>query len=177
MNRGKALLLCLVITALPLAAGPVGADVSRTPVQALEYTCVKSPGEIWQSGNVLHVRGQLNENVVVAGDAIWGINTAVLNYNLNLHTGQIVGNASADFVPLGASGGYAGTGEFRFEDFGMTTAFGMGNLQGYGEFKGQLMRQDLAALPPDPLAGSAYCEGHGEYFSTTQWDGYFQYQE
>lgn len=156
---------------------PVSAKTVRTSIEAVEYVCTKMPGDTWMSGNILHVRGQVNENVVVVNGEIWGINTAVLSYDLNLHTGQIVGRAHASFVPLGADGGYSGTGVFRFQDFGATMAMGRAVLQGYGELKGHTMHQDLEALPPDPVTGTAFCEGHGQYFSTTLWKGYTQSRE
>jgi hypothetical protein len=156
---------------------PVSAKTVRTPIEAIEYVCMNMPGNSWVNGNVLHVREQVNENVVVVNGEVWGINTAILSYDLNLQTGQIVGRARANFVPLGTDGGYSGTGVFRFEDFGATTAQGRAVLQGYGELKGQTMHQDLDALPPNPVTGTAICEGHGQYFSTTLWEGYTQSQE
>lgn len=174
MNTRKVLLIGLLIVMLLLPTGLASARVERIPVNAIEYTCMKTPGETWQSGNVLHVRGQVNENVVVYPDGTpWGLLTAVISYDLHLRTGQITATAWPDFAPDGAGGGYAGVAAIRIEDFGATTAFAKGTLPGYGEFQGQLMRLDLSGLPEGP-GDAAYCEGHGSYFGTTLWEGYIE---
>jgi hypothetical protein len=130
---------------------------------------------MWASGNVLHVRGQVNENVVFyANGTFWGTNTAVINYDLHLNTGQITATAWPDFVPDGADGGYAGIGAIRFE--GSTTLFVTGSMPGYGEFQGQLMRLDLTSLPESP-GDREYCESPEAYFGTTLWEGYIQNHE
>jgi hypothetical protein len=171
MRTKKLLPMLIVITALLLTTVPVSAGTTRTPVNAIEYVCLNTPGQEWMSGNVYHVRGQINENVVVVDGEIWGINTASIDVDFNLKTGQIVARGFADFVPLGAEGGYTGTGAFRFNGSGAKPHNGQASLQGYGEFKGQSIHQELDGLPPDP-AGDTFCAGHGQYWDTTLWRGY-----
>ena len=173
MKTVKLLLPLTVIAALLLTVLPASAQSTRTPIQATEYVCLHTPGTAWMEGNVYHVRGQVNENVVVAAGQIWGINTAIINFDYNLKTGQIVVQAKADFVPLGAAGGYAGTGFFRFFGAGNNPIIGVGVFQGYGALQGQSIH--LAGMlplgPTDPM-GPSYCAGHGAYFDTTLWKGY-----
>jgi hypothetical protein len=174
MKTKKHLLVLLVIAALLLTTVPVSAATIRTPIDAIEYVCLKMPGQEWVAGNVYHLRGQIHENVVVANGEIWGINTASIEFDYNLKTGQMVARASADFVPLGADGGYSGIGFFRFFGAGARPVFGLASLQGYGDLQGQSIHLDMDELPPDPSAGSAYCAGHGEYLESVLWDGYTQ---
>lgn len=174
MKTKKLLLVLLVIAALLFATVPVSAGTNRTPINAIEYVCLKTPGQEWVSGNVYHLRGQIHENVVVADGEVWGINTASINFDYNLKTGQLVARAFADFVPLGADGGYSGIGYFRFFGAGARPVFGLASLQGYGDFQGHSIHLDMDELPPDPIAGNAYCAGHGEYLESTVWDGYTQ---
>lgn len=171
MRTKKLLPILIVITALLLTTVPVSAETTRTPVNAIEYTCLKTPGQEWVAGNVYHVRGQINENVVVVDGEIWGINTASIDFDFNLKTGQLEARGFADFVPLGADGGYTGTGAFWFNGSGAKPHSGQASLQGYSEFKGQSIHVNIDGLPPDP-AGNAFCAGHGQYWDTSFWSGY-----
>lgn len=173
MKTIKLLLPLLVVAALALTALPASAQSTMTPVQATEYVCLNTPGSAWMDGNVYHVRGQVNENVVVSEGQIWGINTAVVNFDYNLQTGQIVVHAQADFVPLGAAGGYAGTGFFRFFGAGHNPIIGVASFQGYGALQSQSIHlAGMLPLGPTDPAGPTYCAGHGAYFDTTLWKGY-----
>ncbi len=173
MKTAKFLLPLMVIAALALTVIPASAQATRTPINATEYVCLNTPGRAWMEGNVYHVRGQVNETVVVAEGQIWGSNTAVINFDYNLSTGQIVVQAKADFVPLGADGGYAGTGIFRFFGAGHNPILGVSSFQGYGALKGQSIHlAGMVPLGPTDPAGPGYCAGHGTYFDTTLWKGY-----
>jgi len=169
----KIMAISIMVAAILFAAMPVGAETTRTPIHAVEYACAKTPGQEWVAGGVYHIRGEIHENVVVADGEIWGINTASIDLDYNLVTGQIVARGFADFVPLGADGGYTGTGFFRFFGAGNKPVIGVGSLQGYGGLQGQSIHLNMDGLPPDP-AGESYCAGHGTYFDTTQWEGYIQ---
>ena len=173
MKKMKVLLPLIVVAALLLAAVPASAGSTQTPVSVTEYVCLKSPGEMWMEGDILHVRGQINENVIVASGQVWGINTASIDYNVNTKTGQIVVNAQADFVPLGADGGYAGAAFFRFFGSGSNPFIVAGVLKGYGAFTGQFIHvKNVMPIGPTDPAGADYCAGHGQYFDTDLWDGY-----
>ncbi len=173
MKTTRFLLPLTVIAALVLTVVPASAQATRTPIKATEYVCLNTPGTAWMEGNVYHVRGQVNENVVVSDEQVWGINNATIDFDYNLKTGQIVVQAKADFVPLGAAGGYVGTGFFRFFGAGHNPVIGVSAFQGYGALKGQSIH--LAGMlplgPTDPL-GEGYCADHGTYFDTTLWKGY-----
>lgn len=173
MRTKKYWLALFVIAALLFAAMPVSAATTRTPIHAIEYVCLKTPGQEWVSGNVYHLRGEVHENVVVAGGEVWGVNTASIDLDYNLKKGQLVARGFADFVPLGTDGGYTGTGFFRFFGSGARPVIGLASLQGYGELQGSSVHLDMDGLPWD-LAGDAYCAGHGVYIDTTQWEGYLQ---
>ena len=114
MKKLKFLLPLFVIVPILLTTVLASAASTQTPVSATEYVCLKAPGDTWMEGDILHVRGQVNENVIVANGQVWGINRATIDYNVNTKTGQIVVTAKADFVPLDTNGGYVGTGFFRF---------------------------------------------------------------
>ncbi len=173
MKKIKLVLPLIVIAALLLTVIPASAEAIRTPINAIEYVCLNTPGNAWMEGNVYHVRGQINENVVVANGQVWGINTASIDFNYNLKTGQIVVAAKADFVPLSADGGYTGTGFFRFFGAGNNPIIGVSIFQGYGALKEQSIHlADMMPLGPTDPAGVTYCAGHGSYFDTTVWKGY-----
>lgn len=173
MKKTKLVLPLIVIAALLLTVLPASAESTRTPVNAIEYVCLNTPGNAWMEGNVYHVRGQVNENVVVSNGQVWGINTASIDFDYNLKTGQIVVRAAADFVPLGADGGYSGIGFFRFFGAGNNPIIGVAAFQGYGTLKGQSIHlADMVPLGPTDPAGATYCENHGAYFDTTLWAGY-----
>lgn len=174
MNSKKYWLVLFVIVALPFATVPVSAATTRTPINAVEYVCLKTPGQEWVSGNVYHLRGQIHENVVVAGGVIWGINTASIDLDLNLNTGQLVARGFPTFVPLGADGGYTGTGTFRFSGAGANPTLMRASLQGHGALKGQSLHLDMSEHSLDPVAGGAFCAGHGEYLESSLWGGYLQ---
>jgi hypothetical protein len=173
MKKIKILLPLIVIVALLLTTVPMSAASTQTPVSATEYVCLKTPGKTWMEGDILHVRGQINENVVVANGQVWGINYATIDYNVNTKTGQIVVTAKAEFVPLEADGGYIGTGFFRFFGPGNKLFIVAGNLRGYGVFTGQSIHlKNVIDIGPTDPAGPGYCAGHGQYFDTDIWDGY-----
>jgi hypothetical protein len=173
MKKIKILLPLIVIAALLLTVLPASAQSTRTLVNAIEYVCLNTPGNTWLEGNVYHVRGQVNENVVVSNGQVWGINTASIDFDYNLKTGQIVVRAKADFAPFSADGGYSGVGFFRFFGAGNNPIIGVSVFQGYGSFKGQSIHlADMIPLGPTDPAGVTYCASHGSYFDTTLWKGY-----
>lgn len=173
MKKIKILLPLIVIVALLLIASPANAKSTRNSVNAIEYVCLNTPGTAWMEGNVYHVRGQINDNVVVTDGLVWGINAASIDFDYNMATGQIVVRATADFVPLGADGGYTGKGFFRFFGSGNNPIIGVAVFQGYGALKGQSIHlAKMMPLGPTDPAGANYCEGHGQYFDTTLWKGY-----
>ena len=175
MKKIKILLPLIVITVLLLTVIPGSAASTKTPISVTEYICLNTPGTTWMDGDILHVRGQINENIVVTNEQVWGINTASINYNVNTKTGQIAVTAKADFVPLGADGGYIGTGFFRFFGSGNNPFIVASNLRGYGEFAGQSVHvKNVMSIGPTDPAGEGYCAGHGQYFDTDLWDGYIQ---
>lgn len=172
MNKIKTLFLVMLTAALLLAAAPASAESMRTPVDAVEYVCMQAPGDMWMDGNVFHVRGRVNENVVVANGQVWGINTASIDFDYNLKTGQLIVRGRADFVPLGVEGGYAGMGFFRMFGSGNNPVIGVSVFQGYGSLDGQSIHMaDMVPLGPTDPTGADYCEGHGAYFDTTVWKG------
>lgn len=168
-------LALVVMTAMLLTSIPVSAATSRTPISAIEHVCLNTAGEEWISGNVYHLRGQIHENVVVVDGTIWGVNRATIDLDLNLLTGQLVARGYPTFVPEGATGGFSGTGAFRFSGAGANPTLMRAVLNGFGEFEGQSLH--LAPTPDDPLdatAGSAVCTGHGEYLESAVWGGRLQ---
>ena len=172
MKRARLLMILTVIAAL-LMAVPASAKTTRTPLDVTEYVCMNTPGQEWVEGNVYHLRGQIHEAVEVVNGEIWGTNTATINLDWNLKTGQVTGRGFADLVPNGVNGGFTGIGTFRFYGSGPELFMGTWAAQGYGDLKGQFLHMEVVDItsPPNPT-GEAYCEGHGTYFSTTYWSGY-----
>jgi hypothetical protein len=162
------------MTALLLSSIPVNAATSRTPIGAVEFVCMNTPGQEWISGNVYHLRGQIHENVVVVDSAVWGTNRASIDLDFNLKTGQLVARGYPTFVPTGADGGFSGTGTFRFDGAGANPTLMRAALQGFGDFKGQSLHLDLSPAPFDPKAGGDFCSGHGDYLESSVWGGYLQ---
>jgi hypothetical protein len=172
--KGIKLSLLFFVTSVPLLIiVPVHAAASQTPLEITEYVCMNTPGEEWMDGNVYHLRGQIHENVWVVNGTIWGINTASIDLDWNQKTGQVTIRGFADVARQGVNGGYTGVGAFRFYGGGPRPLIGNSAARGYGDLQGQFLRMDVVgeSLPPDST-GEAYCDGHGEYFSTTFWSGY-----
>jgi hypothetical protein len=172
MKRMKLFLVLTGIAALLLATMPASAKTSRTPLDITEYVCMNTPGKEWVGGNVYHLRGQIHKAVEVVNGEVWGFTTATLDLDWNLKTGQVTVWGFADLMPTGVDGGYAGAGAFRFYGSGPNSFMGNWAAQGYGDLKGQFLRMDAVGEDFLPVQGAAYCEGRGEYFSTTLWSGY-----
>ena len=171
MKSIKPLLILIVTSALLLIVVPARAQATQTPLQITEYVCMNTPGEVWQGGNLLHLRGDIRENVMVVDGEIWGINTAILNVDWNLKTGQATANAFADVALSDVNGGYAGAGAFRLFGKGPNPLISNWVGNGYGEVKGRFLRMEVAGAGLS-AEGPAFCEGHGKYDSTTYWTGY-----
>jgi hypothetical protein len=159
MKRTQILVpLSLVLAGILILAAPAAAKSTRTPYDFYEVLCVESPGIQWQAGNTLHVRGQVNQNILY--DAVTfentGSNTVIANVNVNLTTGrqQFFGTYSAVLLPESASGTFDGTWHATLETDGsfLGKAVGQGADENRGK-KGKftLNGVDPNALPPELL--------------------------
>ena len=57
------LVLVLLVTALLLAVAPAGAKATSSQFEAIDATCNIVPGDVEITGNLLHIRGQINTNI------------------------------------------------------------------------------------------------------------------
>jgi hypothetical protein len=153
-QRFLALLLLALSTAL-LAVAPVVAKATRTQFEAIEATCNIVPGDVTVTGNVLHIRGQINTNRVIASDVTQtGTNTVVVNVDLNLVNGHGAAYGTFSLDPDAFTGTWEGSFSGHISRFVFT---GQAVGHGTGDLSGQKVMVDLqdiepATLPENPCA-------------------------
>lgn len=106
--RSLRVALMVMLVGLTIVAGPVAAAAGKTPFTAtLDLGVPGTPERIWESGPILHARGEPNDGIVTGG--LDGPASIVNNYNLDQRT--IDGTNWGTFVI--ASGGTTWEGTFR----------------------------------------------------------------
>ena len=105
--RSPRAILMVVLIALAVVAGPAAASDQVPFTATLDLSIPGSPERIWQSGPIVHVRGEPNDGIVTGG--LNGPASIVNNYNLDLRTTD--GTNWGTFVI--ASGGTTWEGTFR----------------------------------------------------------------
>ena len=153
MKRTQMLVpLSLVLVGILILAAPAAAKSTKTAYDFYEVVCLETPGIPWQAGSTLHIRGQVNQNVLYDAEAnIIGSNTVIANVNINLQTGrqQLFGTFSSILLPESETGTFDGgwhatawpDGSFRGKAVG----------QGTGENRGKKARFDLNNVDPSTL--------------------------
>jgi hypothetical protein len=136
-------LLVPMLFVLLVTSHPALARASKTHVTFTETTVSESPPQReWFSGEVLHFRGVV-ERTAVAGDLAGSI-TAVLNGNVNLHTG-----AGAVFGPFTlVTSHVTWSGSFRGDPSGSGTFIAQGT-------DGSKIHGSFVPTGPDTLEAEA----------------------
>ena len=150
----KLIFLVLALWAItPLTVAPAAAEATSTPFSAYEATCNIVPGDVTVTGNMLHIRGQINTNQVIATEVTQtGTNTVVVNVNLNLNNGSGAAYGTFSLDPDAISGTWQGSFSGHISDFVFT---GKAVGHGTGDLSGQKVMVDIedidpAALPMNP---------------------------
>ena len=157
-KRTLLLLLTLVLLVGLVLVTPVAARPEIIEFTAVEAVCSVIPGEQWVSGNVLHLRNQVeNARTVSAEPLANGANTLVTNYDLNLLNGSGGLYGTFRWQPDAVNGAWEGRWSGQFKDFvwsGQAVGQGTGVLAGM-MVKVWLQGTDVPADHPC-LPGSAY---------------------
>lgn len=154
MKKQTFLVLVLLVAAL-LAVAPAAAKAKRTQFEAFEATCNIVPGDAEITGNVLHIREQINTNRVIATDATQtGTNTVLVNVDLNLVNGDGAAYGTFSLDPDAFTGTWEGSFSGHISGFVIT---GQALGHGTGVLAGQKVMVDLqdidpATLPENPCA-------------------------
>jgi type 1 fimbria pilin len=121
-----------LVATLWLSAGPIQTGAAQTAFTATSATCSITPGVQSVSGNVLHVRGEVDAKQIASSETlVAGSGKVVVNLNVNLADGSGGGWGTLSLQPAGVNGGWDGTFS------GSLTA---------GVFSGQLVAQGTGAL-------------------------------
>jgi hypothetical protein len=169
MHRQKLYLLVAILVlviAFSLAASPATAEATRIEYSQEQATCeILDPGIYWQSGNVLHVRGEKDKDRVVTSDGEpvgWNISNQNVNFNPETLSGSGWGTYVLyyDGVDGTFEGSYSGViraGVFSGKVVGVGT----------GVYEGQLVKGELYEIPVSQLPTGDPCpEGAVEPMGT-----------
>ena len=172
--KRKAIPLVILIVAVGLLAAALpafGAPPQATPVSGLECIYVDTPGEVEVTGQMVHIKGQVNVNRFYSDDPTTfpnGTNTAVLDALVNLRTGMIVWRSTeAVFQPDGVAGTFEGGGQGWFKMDPATGAVdgkGVGVFHGTGQLEGLTLKQDLYPGDITLCPGAAFDAGRWQGF-------------
>jgi hypothetical protein len=164
----SALVLCLALLAL---AVPAFGSPPYATISGLECVYVLQPGETDINGQVMTIKGQVNQNTFYSDDPGVlpnGTNTAVLDITINLQSGMAVWRSSpAIFQPDGMIGTFVGRGGGWLKmdpvTFAVLDSKGLGVFHGTGIYEGMTMKQDLFAGDITQCPGTP--------FDATYWEG------
>ncbi len=133
--RWIVLSMATMMLALVAFAGRANAQAARTSFTAIDAACSVTPGTQWVSGNVLHIRGEVEDKRIASADPmVNGSERAVVNVDLNLVTGSGNGWGTVLVRPDTINGTFTGTfsGAITADVFsGSGVAQGTGTLEGY----------------------------------------------
>lgn len=149
-RRKIGLSVALALIACSLVVAPAAAGAAVTTFTGLEVTCSEAPAaREWVSGDVLHVRGQLITTRIVTTDyRATGTNTIVLNYDLNLKSGNGGLYGWFHLQPDQVNGFWEGRFSGHFTNFVTSvhaTGHGTGKLAGLKE----MVKLKATSLPAD----------------------------
>ncbi len=125
----------VLVAALVLRASPAEASATTTRFTALDAACSITPGIQWVSGNVLHIRGEVDAKRIASSDPrVNGSEHVVVNLDVNLTNGNGAGWGTFVIRPDTIKGTWNGTfsGTITTNVFaGYGVGQGTGVLQGY----------------------------------------------
>ncbi len=155
MKKQRTLVLfgLVVVIALGLMANPAHARAGKTTFTALEATCSIAPGARWTSGNVLHIRGEVDTKRIASTEPLVnGSNTVVVNVDLNMVNGEGAGWGTFSLQPDQVKGTWEGSYSVSFT---AGVYAGQGEAQGRGALSGMKLRassQQIAIPPNQPCS-------------------------
>lgn len=112
---------------------------------------ITNPGKVWMSGHILHIRGQVEEQIVISGDLV-GTQVLVLNLDLDTRTGRAnvhnIVTLDVTWVPRGISGRLRGhfAGHARGPNFVGKIAY-----KGSGGFSGMKLLTTASGVLGQPF--------------------------
>lgn len=170
----RLLMIMVTCVALLFLAVPAYGNHPHTNVSGLECVYVIDPGQTEITGQVIHIKGQVNQNRFYSDDQATlpdGTNTAVLDITLNLQSGMAVWKStSAVFQPDGVQGTFTGNGggwlKMDPATFAVLDSKGRGVFHGTGELEGLTLKQDLYA------GDITQCPWAPNLFDATYWQGF-----
>ncbi|MDX1664999.1 MAG: hypothetical protein R3272_14505 [Candidatus Promineifilaceae bacterium] len=134
---------------LVLLTGVAFADAEKTTFEWIEVGCAITPGQVWQSGNVLHVRDEVHTAIVLSDEPLLrGTNTIVSNVNLNLKNGTGTGYGTLRAELDAVDGAWEGRWSFQIED-GLFE--GRAVSEGTGELRGKRLHSTFEQIPLSEL--------------------------
>ena len=150
------MLLSVVLALLTVFWGavPAAARATVTEFTALEATCSVIPGTEWVSGNVLHIRNEVDTTRVASTAPLTnGTNTVVVNVDLNLKNGSGDIHGTFSLQPDGVNGAWVGDFSGHVTD---SVFFGHAVGQGTGELAGM---KDMVSLQGTEVPANQPCPG------------------
>lgn len=176
MNRITISLFLLIILAVVFngVTPAFGKTPHVTAVSGLECVYVIKPGQVDITGEVMRIKGQVNQNYFYSDDPSVlpnGTNTAVINVEINLQSGMVTWRSTAaEFKPDGIQGSFVGKGGGWIKmdpvTFAVMASKGLGVFHGTGELEGMTMKQDLYA------GDISQCPPAPNLFDATIWEGF-----
>ena len=153
-KRTKLLSIALALLVGLLVISAVAAQAAVTEFTGSEITCSEGlPEKEWTSGNVLHIRNQIiTTRILTTDNRTTGMNTIVLNFNLNLTNGTGGLYGTFHLQPDEVNGAWEGRFSGQFTNFVTSvhaTGHGRGELAGLQEMV-TLQGTDLPASNPCP---------------------------
>lgn len=157
-------LLVLLVMALQ-----VSAQSTRTDFTTVEYDCLTGEGEVWQEGNVLHIRDRLHTNFDISDNPMWnGVNTTIADADINLKIGNAAIRGTLSFQPEGIDGTWEGTWVWMYN---RGLGYGWGVAHGTGALEGKTSFMKVYDAPYDPVI-EEMCAGTGSPDGVIYTEGY-----
>ncbi len=139
-------LLILGLLVFPwLSLRPVQAAAGQQSFTALDATCSVIPGTQWISGNVLHVRGEVDiKQTSSSNPLVNGTNRVITNYDVNLSSGSGGGWGTFTLQPVGVNGSWSGSFSGPLS---MGVFSGQGVATGTGDLANMRLQADFQGIP------------------------------
>lgn len=138
----------MLAAALLSLAFQANAQANRIEVEFCENDCLTGIGEMWEEGQLLHMRSVTHTNFNVSDSRyLNGINTTVADAEFNLKTGSVVIRGTSSVQPDGINGTWEGTWTFIANNGVLK---GEAIAHGTGDLLGKTLFLNLYDAPPDP---------------------------
>jgi hypothetical protein len=150
MKRSVSITLAVMLAAALLLsiAFQANAQANRIEVEFYENDCLTGIGDMWEEGQVLHMRNVTHTNFNYSDSPYMkGINTTVADAEFNLKTGSVVIRGTSSIQPYGINGTWEGTWTFIGNNGVLK---GEAIAHGTGDLFGKTLFLNLYDAPPDP---------------------------